>query len=304
MAIHDDRGPLLIEAADWIARFRGQYVVVKLGGALMTPAVLGRIAPQIAVMHKVGLRPVLVHGGGLQVDAACEARGVTFDKVGGRRVTSPAVMQVLLDVVAGDLNRMLVQALLDAGVPARGFAEGASKAVQVRKRPPTMVDGEAVSWGEVGDVLRVDEELLIEEEALPTRHHDPAQSIARGSSWVIPVLASVGHDDETWLNCNADSVAARAAIDLDAAKLVLLSLVRGVMQDPDAAGPISRLSAARARGLVDSGVAKGGMKAKLEEALNAVAGGVPRVHLLAGGEPMALLRELFTDDGCGTLVVG
>ncbi len=304
MTVHSDRGPTLAEAAAWIARFGGKPVVVKLGGELLEPAVIGRIALQLAVLHRVGLRPIVVHGGGAQVDRACRDRGVAIEKVGGRRITSDAVLELLVDVVAGDLNRRVVAALQTAGVPAHGFAAGVSTAIRCDRRPPSPgADGKQYDWGRVGDVRVVtpaDFESLTDplDEA-----EDPATRSPLGQRWSIPVLPSLGADADGWLNVNADAVARAVAVEVGAAKLVLLTGVRGIVHSAGDAGPISRLTRAQIQGLIADGVVAGGMRAKVEEALRALDAGIPRVHILSGRDPMSLLRELFTDDGCGTLLL-
>lgn len=283
-----DRGPGLVEAAPYIELFRDRIVVVKLGGELLDGGpVLERILPQVAVMAMCGLRPVIVHGGGRQVDAACRDRGIEPVKHRGRRVTTPEVMDVLLDVVAGTLNRSIVDRLCRAGIRAVGFGDGAGEAVRCTLRPPTIEGGASVDWGRVGDVVRIDPG--------PLQHAD---------GWAVPVLPSIGQlDDGSFVNVNADAVASRVASDLDAAKLVLMTGVSGVMESMNDAGPISELTAAECRSLMDEGVVVGGMRAKIEEALRALDGGVPRVHIVSGREPSTLLREIFTDEGCGTLIL-
>jgi acetylglutamate kinase len=285
-----DRGPGLVEAASYIELFRDRLVVVKLGGELLDGGpVLERILPQVAVMYQCGLRPLVVHGGGKQVDAACEAQGIERVKHRGRRVTTPEVMEVMLEVVAGTLNRSIVDRLRRDGVPAVGFGEGTSDAVRCTARPPTIEDGVSVDWGMVGDVEGVDAEPLLPEP---------------GEPWSVPVLPSIGTlDDGTLVNVNADTVASKLATELDSIKLVLMTGVSGVMESRAAAGPISELTAEEAQRLIDDEVVVGGMRAKLDEALRALEGGVPRVHIISGREPATLIREIFTDEGCGTLVV-
>lgn len=288
--MNSDRGPGVVEASAYIEAFRDRIVVVKLGGELLDGGpVLDRILPQVAVLYRCGLRPLLVHGGGKQADAECRARGIERVKYRGRRVTTPEVMEVMLDVVAGTLNRAIVDRLRREGVPAIGFAEGASEAVRCRLRPPTSEDGELVDWGLVGDVFEIDAEPLAPEPGAP---------------WAVPVLPSIGTlDDGSVVNVNADAVAARVASELDAAKLVLMTGVAGVMESRAAAGPISELTRSEAAQLVIDGVALGGMRAKIDEALTAIDRGVPRVHIISGREPATLLREIFTDEGCGTLIL-
>lgn len=263
--------------------------MVKLGGELLDGGpVLDRILPQVAVLYRCGLRPLLVHGGGKQVDAECTERGIERVKHRGRRVTTPEVMEVLLDVVAGTLNRSIVDRLRREGVPAIGFAEGAADAVRCTLRPPTREEGALVDWGLVGDVVEIDAEPLNPEPGAP---------------WAVPVLPSIGTlDDGSVVNVNADAVAARLASELDSVKLVLMTGVSGVMENRAAAGPISELTRSEAIRLIADGIAVGGMRAKLDEALKAIDRGVPRVHIISGREPATLLREIFTDEGCGTLI--
>jgi acetylglutamate kinase len=285
-----DRGPGVVEAAPYIHAFRDRLVVVKIGGELLDGGpVIERLIPQIVVMWQCGLRPLVVHGGGRQLDEAMRARGIETIKHRGRRVTTPEVRDVLVDVIARHLNGQIVSRLRAAGVPALGFDDGVSAAVRAVRRPPTLEDGREVDWGEVGDVVRIDKAPLLRPEG----------------PWAIPVLPSVAtcDDDGAILNVNADAVAGRVASDLDAAKLVLLTTVPGILMKSDAAGPISQITRSAVRELITDGVVAGGMRAKVEEALAAMDRGVPRVHIVAGREPATLLREIFTVEGCGTLVV-
>ena len=287
-----DPGPSLLEAGPHIARFRDQVVVVKLGGELFDqPGVLERLVPQLALLWQTGLRPVVVHGGGKQIDARCAEGGIAIDKRGGRRITSPAVLEVVLEVVAKELNGRLVALLREAGVPARGYGDDAAlrAALRCSRRPPREVDGEAVDFGEVGDVEAVNAEAFAAD--------------------IVAVLPSVGQcagnsKAEGVLNVNADSVAAHVAIALRAQKLVLVSSVPGVLADLDDEGPICQLAPDEVDTLLanEGGEVRGGMRAKLEEARRAIDGGVRQVHVISGLEPQTLLREIFTDEGCGTLI--
>ncbi len=288
--MNSDRGPGVVEAATYIEAFRDRLVVVKLGGELLDGGpVLERILPQVGVMYRCGLRPLIVHGGGKQVDAVCAARGIETVKHRGRRVTTPAVLEVLVEEVAGNLNRSIVDRLRRDGIGAIGTLEGAHEAVRCHRRAPTVEGGVAVDWGLVGDPFEIDAEPLLPEP---------------GEAWQVPVLPSLGVSDEHGLlNVNADTVASLLARELDSVKLVLLTGVAGVMEGMRAAGPISELTAEQVRRLIDDGVVAGGMRAKLEESLKALDGGVPRVHIISGREPATLLREIFTDEGCGTLIL-
>lgn len=283
-----DPGPCLVEAAPYIQRFRGQFVVIKLGGELFDQgAILERIVPQVATLWRCGLRPVLVHGGGKQIDARCKERGVVSEKLHGRRVTSRAVLEIVIEVVGGEINQRFCQLLENEGVPARGFAAGVSEAVLCERRPPRVIEGEGVDFGEVGDVIGIDTEALVND-----------------GEGRVPVLPSIGVGEQGKLNVNADSVASHVAVSLHAQKLVMLSRVSGVMERLDADGPISQLTGSEARELIAEGVVQGGMRAKIEEALSALAGGVAQVHVISGVQPQTLLREIFTDEGCGTWIRG
>jgi len=286
-----DHGPSLVEAAPFIALFREQIVVVKLGSELLDRIPeLERILPQIAVLCRAGLRPLVVHGGGKQIDEACRQRGLTPRKIGGRRITSPDVMSVVLDEVGGRLNRTIVRGLRAQDVPARGYSDGLSGAVRCGRRPPSTVDGKKIDWGEVGEVAAVQTGLLLGDEQAP---------------WSVPVLPSLGSlPDGSPVNVSPDTVAARVAVSLRARKLVLMAGVAGVMADEDAASPISELTVSHTRELIEQGTISGGMRAKVETGLGAIADGVPRVHVISGLEPATLLREIFTEKGCGTLIVG
>ena len=277
-----ENGPSLVQASTWIAAFRGRSVVVKVGGeALTRRSSVDRIAKQIKVMSECGLRCIIVHGAGVQVDDACLKRGITPDKVGGRRITTPEVLEVLVDVL-GELNASLCSELQGLGLKTQGMTEGVQKAILCTRRAPSEREGRLVDWGEVGDITGVDSSLL--------------------SADAIPVLPSLAWAEDGPKNANADSCSARVAIAVKAAKLIFVTSTPGVMRSMEDAGPISEVSAQEARKLLDSGIATGGMKAKLEECLRAVEGGVEQVHILGSREPFGLLRELFTDEGVGTLI--
>lgn len=276
-------GPSLEQSAKWIAAFRDQTVVVKLGGELLlNPGSVDRLTRQIAVLRQCGLRPVIVHGAGKQVDAACEAAGIPIQKVNGRRVTDRATRDIVVQVL-GELNHTLVQKLAQHGVPAQGMAGFTGQwPVQATKRPPVaQADGSSVDFGYVGDITSVQEPAADMTIVLPSLGHDPDLGI---------------------LNINADTLATGVAVGLHAVKLVFLTGVSGVMRHLDDAGPISTMSADETRQVLATPAIQGGMRAKLEETLRALDGGVEKVHIISGKEPHTLLREVFTDEGCGTLI--
>lgn len=275
-----DFGPSLEEAAPWIERHRGSRVVVKIGGEILAqPRLVDRIASQTAVLRQVGILPLVVHGAGVQVDEECRRRGVEILKIGGRRVTTEGALEAAQTVLT-QLNSGLVAALKKHGADAKGMEAQVHSWVRCRRRNPTVVDGQSVDWGFVGDIQSVE--------------------LENGSLAVLPSLGV----DETGhvVNVNADAVAAHTAIAAQAAKIVYLTGAPGVMMSMDDDGPISQMDASTGRHLIEDGVVIGGMKAKLEESLRALNGGVKAVHIVSGREPYALLRELFTDEGCGTLI--
>ena len=276
-------GPSLEQSAKWIETFRGQTMVVKLGGELLlNPATIDRLAKQIAVIKQCGIRPVIVHGAGKQVDAACQKAGITIEKVYGRRITDEQTRDILVQVLS-DLNTEIVTRLQKQGVHAQGMADfEVNWPVKCIKRPPVaQVDGSTVNFGYVGDVETVQ---------------------LSGQDMTI-VLPSLGYEPQLgFLNINADTLATGVAIHAKAIKLIFMTGVSGVMRDLEDAGPISTMSAEETRKILETPAIKGGMKAKLEECLKALDGGVAKVHIISGKEPHTLLREVFTDEGCGTLI--
>ncbi|MCB9556770.1 MAG: acetylglutamate kinase [Deltaproteobacteria bacterium] len=283
-----DPGPSLLEASVFIERFRREHVVIKLGGELLDrSAALDRIAPQIAVLTRCGMRPVVVHGGGKQIDERCTKDGIPVVKHHGRRVTTEGVLNAVVDVVGNQLNAQICSHLRALGVQTRGFADGVYRTLLARRRAPMDVDGQQVDFGLVGDITHVDVHAL--------RHGDEQHA--------VPVFPCLAIDDQgNWLNVNADSVASKVALALGAQKLIMLSRVPGVMEHPNADGSISQLTLTQAEHLAVSTQVTAGMKVKLNEAINALKGGVPQVHIISGVEPSTLLREIFTEEGCGTLI--
>jgi acetylglutamate kinase len=277
-----DLGPNLLQSARWIERHQGRRVVVKLGGVMLQePSALRALAAQIAIVRQVGMRPIVVHGAGVQVDRMCAERGVEVIKHGGRRATSSEVREILVEASAA-LNALLIREIELAGASAEGMEAGVHTRVACRRRPPQEIGGEMVDFGWVGDLTGFD----------PGVPEAP-----------IPVLPSLAVDENGEIcNANADGVAGAAARGSGAEKLIFLTTAPGVMRSMHDDGPISTMTSLEARELIETGAAEGGMKAKLEEALRALEGGVRMVHIVSGREPHTLLRELFTDEGSGTLI--
>ncbi len=279
----------LVEALPWLERFRGALVVVKYGGNAMIDDTLKRaFAQDIAFLRYAGLRPVVVHGGGPQIGAMLSKLGLTSEFKGGLRVTTPEVMDVVRMVLTGQVGRELVGLLNHHGPLAVGLSGEDAELFGARRRG-TVVDGEEVDLGLVGDVERVNPAAV--------------QDILEAGR--IPVVSTVAPDLDTLgqvLNVNADTAAAALAVALGARKLVVLTDVEGVYADwPDKASLLSQLSAQEARALLAT--VDAGMVPKLEACVRAVEGGVPQAHVVDGRTPHSILLEVFTDAGIGTMVL-
>ena len=285
----------LRSALPYIRRYQGAVFVIKLGGELFDPAVLDRIAEQVAVLYHVGILPVIVHGGGAQVDRLVTERGGRTRKVNGRRITDEASLDALIMVVAGRLNLDLVSALSRHGLGAVGLTGLDGSAVAASRRPPVSVvdreSGEArtVDFGHVGDIGAIEPGLI--------RH-----LLAGGYT---PVLACVAGDpDKAPLNVNADSFSTALAVALGASKLIYLVNVPGLLRDSgDTTSLVSYADPDDIRELVETGSIKGGMLPKVEACVEAVTRGVDRAHMVDGSQSDALLAEIFTNRGSGTMIV-
>jgi len=279
----------LVRAADYVRLHRGRVLVIKVGGAcLARPAHAAALARQLAVVEACGARPVVVHGGGPQTDAIARSLGEEPTKVEGRRVTTPVGLKALRWATCGELHADLAAAITRAGSPAVGFCAASGDCVVATRRPPTMTDAGVVDFGQVGDVVRV----------------DPTPLLALSAAGRVPVVCPPASDgDGGFLNVNADLLAARLAIELEAAKLVLVTSAPGVLTDPADPGSVaSTLALDDLAELARSGALEGGMRVKATAARTALEGGVERVHVVSGLEPGALLGELYTTHGTGTLL--
>jgi acetylglutamate kinase len=282
----------LIEALPWLSRFHGRTVVVKYGGNVMTDDALRvAFAQDMVFLRHAGLRPVVVHGGGPQISAQLDRLGVLTTFRAGLRVTSPEAMDVVRMVLTGQVNRDLIGLINGHGPLAVGLS-GEDANMFTASRRGAVVDGEPVDLGLVGEIDEV----------------DPGAVLALLRDGRIPVVSSVarGTGGEIY-NVNADTAAAALAVALGAAKLVVLTDVAGLYQDwrgaehTPADEVISLLTAAELATLLPS--LDAGMIPKMEACLRAVHGGVPQAHVLDGRLPHAVLLEIFTDSGIGTMVV-
>ncbi|MQA01568.1 MAG: acetylglutamate kinase [Streptosporangiales bacterium] len=276
----------LIEALPWLQRFHDKTVVVKYGGHAMTDEKLrASFAEDLVFLRYAGIRPVVVHGGGPQINAHLEKLGVPTQFAGGLRVTTPETMDVVRMVLVGQVNRDLVGLVNGHGPFAVGMS-GEDANLFIAKKRTALVDGEEVDLGQVGEVTEV--------------HPGAVKSLLDDGR--IPVVSSIARGlDGTVYNVNADTAAAALAVGLGARKLVVLTDVEGLYGDwPNSTEVISSLTADELAKLLPD--LDAGMLPKMEACLHAVQGGVARAHVLDGRLEHALLLEVFTDEGIGTMV--
>lgn len=279
----------LIEALPWLQQFNGKTIVVKFGGnAMLNDELKHAFAEDMVFLRQVGVRPVVVHGGGPQISAELRARGIPSEFRGGLRVTSPEAFEVVREVLSSQVGPEIAGLINSHGIDAQalsGETDGLFDAV----RRGTVVDGEEVDLGLVGDVTSV----------------DPAVVLAILDAGQIPVISSIAPDSQVVgqsLNVNADSAAAALAVALDAAKLVILTDVTGLYRDwPNRGSLISTIDALELRGLLPS--LEAGMIPKMTACLAAVDGGVPKAAIIDGRVLHSILLEAFTAEGIGTEVI-
>ena len=279
-----DTARVLNEALPYLQRYAGERIVIKYGGNAMTDAHLQKsFAANVAMMKQVGIDPVVVHGGGPQIGQMLERLNIESHFLDGMRVTDAATMEVVEMVLGGLVNKHIVSNLARAGGRAIGVTGKDARLIQARPmRLPGKPDADL---GYVGEVERIDARLL--ERLMDDRF--------------IPVVAPIGTDAEgASYNINADLVAGAVAVALGASRLLLLTNTPGIL---DADGTLlTGLSARDVDLLIDNGTIHGGMLPKVRCALDAVQAGVPSVVILDGRVEHALLLELFTDQGAGTLI--
>jgi acetylglutamate kinase len=291
-----DRLLSLRDAHPYLRLFRGSTFVIKLSGAILArPSARDALAEDIALLHHVGIRVALVHGGGPQLDSLCERLSVRREVVAGRRVTDGDTLELARMVFRGQLNAELVSALSAHGVRAVGLSGGDGQTIVGNRRPARIVRDPstgveaAVDYGFVGDITRVDDSL-------------PRMLLDAG---MVPVFCSLISDATgSLLNTNADTIASQLAVALKAEKLIVCTSVAGLLEDPaDPRRLVSYGDLGTVEDLIQQGVVSGGMLPKLAAVKDALQGGVPRVHLIDGTRSEALLLEVFTNEGCGTMLV-
>jgi acetylglutamate kinase len=287
---------LLREALPYIQRFQGKTFVVKLSGkATEDAANLASLAEELALIHQVGIRLCVVHGGGKQLSDLAQLMGVEQTIINGRRVTDDATLEMAKMIFAGKINTDILAALRHRSVEAVGLSGVDGNIVHAERRPPREIlnratgEREHVDFGHVGDVVRINTRLL-------------CVLLDQG---YLPVISSLGADDEGMVfNINADTIASEIAVQLKAEKLILLSDVDGIYLRPEEPETkLSRFSVDEAEALVREGAATGGMIPKLQSITELLRRGVGSAHIINGNLRNALLAEVFTDEGTGTMIV-
>ncbi|MGI8662707.1 MAG: acetylglutamate kinase [Acidimicrobiales bacterium] len=275
------RADVLVEALPYIRRFRGSTIVVKYGGHAMEDATLARqFAEDIVLLHAVGIRPVVVHGGGPQISALMKRLGMVPEFRDGLRVTDAESLDVARMVLVGKVGRDIVSSINIHGPLAVGLSGEDAGLIQAQARNPLL--------GFVGNVANVNpailERLLAEE--------------------LIPVISTIGSDEEGQAyNINADTVAGAIAEAIGAEKVVYLTDVEGLLRDvDDPSSLISQTTSGALRGLIEDGTLSGGMIPKIAACVHAVDSGVTSAHILDGRVAHVVLVEVFTDSGIGTMV--
>ena len=279
-----DKAEILIEALPYIQRFNRKIIVIKYGGSAMLDEELKLNVIEDAVLLKLcGFKPVIVHGGGKEINRWVDRVGMKHEFVDGFRVTDGDTME-LVEMVLSKVNKDLVAKVQSLGVKAAGISGKDGGLIRVKKKMP-----EGKDIGFVGDIVSVDTKLvedLIEKDFLP-------------------VIFPLGMDDEfNTYNVNADEAAAAIATGLHAEKLVYLSDVEGVREEPDdPESVLSELFVHEAEELIEKGVISGGMLPKIQNCIDALKGGITRIHIMDGRIPHSLLLEIFKNKGIGTAIL-
>ncbi|WZO96692.1 acetylglutamate kinase [Isosphaeraceae bacterium EP7] len=282
------KADVLIEALGYIRQFHGKFTVIKLGGSVMeSPEALRALLVDVVFMQSVGMRPVLVHGGGKAITAAMAAAGLEPTFVQGRRYTDEATLKIVARVLAEEINLDIERHINKFGGRARGMHHKTHQCLFGRRL--TKLDGREVDLGRVGEVTEVDAQ--------------PIEDLCLAG--VVPLLPSLAEDDDgNLLNVNADTAAAAVAQALHAEKLVFLTDTPGILRDRhEPKSLIESLDPEGCRALIASGVIDKGMIPKVEACLESLEAGVGKVHIIDGRMRHSLLVEMYTDTGVGTMIV-
>lgn len=284
------KADVLIEALGWIRRFRDKITVIKLGGSVMEQEnALRHVLLDIVFMETVGMRPVVVHGGGAAIDRAMDAAGLVPKKIKGRRYTDDETLRIVEEVLAGQINEGIARQIEELGGRAMNLNFKTTNVLFGERITLTGDDGEPIDLGHVGKVTRVDRNVI-------------ENLCYAGQVPVIPSMALAANGGK--LNVNADTAATAVAQALGAEKLVYMSDVNGVRRDKnDPSSIIHSLTDVEARELIRSGVVDAGMIPKVEACLETLDRGVRKVHIIDGRLRHSLLLEIYTTSGVGTELV-
>jgi acetylglutamate kinase len=280
----------LKSAAPYIRMYKGKVFVIKAsGGVFGDPASTRALMEQVAILHQVGIRVVVVHGGGPQLTEVQQSLGVEAKMVAGRRVTDAKSIEITSMVLSGLVNTQILGICREVGINAVGVSGVDAGLIRAHKRPPVQVEGQTVDYGFVGDIDLVDAKVL--EQLL--------------NDGIMPVVSPVSADDHgTLLNINADTVAAAIGGALKAEKLMLITGAPGILESlEDPRSLVSYTDLAGLKKLKDQGSLKDGMLPKAKAIEDAIKGGVRRVHCISYKSPDSILAEVFTNEGTGTLIV-
>lgn len=284
-----NKAAALVEAQAYIRRFEDKIVIVKVGGSIMDdPEALTNLLLDVCFMHAVGMRPIVVHGGGKGITAAMEEAGLEAQFVQGRRYTDDRTLAIAEHVLINDINAGMLKTISGQGHRAMGLHSLSSCVIFGKRLFLEGEGGRRIDIGSVGEVTKVNAELLT----------------AMTEADIIPVIAPIARDQAGGkLNINADSVAGHVAAAVKAEKLVLVSDTHGIRKSDDPDDLARHLDRAEIDALIESGVISAGMLPKVEASLTALQGGVSKAHIIDGRIPHALLLEVYTDAGVGTEIV-
>lgn len=281
------KADVLIEALGYFRQFHGKFTVIKLGGSVMEdPEALRALLVDVVFMQTVGLRPVVVHGGGKAITAAMEKAGLEARFVQGRRYTDDATLDIVARVLAEEINEDIVRHIKKFGGRAAGLHHKTHQCLYGNRLTLEGKDGERIDLGRVGEVDEVDAQPIID----------------LCLAGVVPVLPSLAEDDDGGLlNVNADTAAAAVAMALEADKLVFLTDTPGILRDRREPGSlITSLSPVECQQLIEEGIIDKGMIPKVEACLDSLKAGVKKTHIIDGRVRHSLLIEIFTSTGIGT----
>ncbi len=287
---------ILKQALPYIRRYKGKTFVIKLGGELIQKEdIIDDITQDISLIYQIGIKIILIHGGGPQATELSKKLGISPKIVEGRRVTDEETLEVVKMIFAGKLNHEILTLLRKHGAKSVGLSGIDGDIIVAKKRPPVKVSDNKtgkkneIDFGHVGDIVSINTELL---EILLQKNY-------------IPVISSIADDGKgNILNINADTIASHIASAVIADKYITMTNVPGILKDPEnPESKISYISEKEIKSMLESGTITGGMIPKIKECLYALEHGVNRVHIINGFEKNSLLKEVFTNVGTGTMIL-